>query len=97
MVEYRDTEYSLSGRANVCAERVEFDARFSEHVIRTRYGLVYVYRQWHPRLDMVEMEIVVDGRIFQRTWRTIFADRYLVTLAKRFAHDAVCSAIPSGY
>lgn len=42
------------------------------------------------------MEIVVDGRIFQRTWRTIFADRCLVTLAKRFAHDAVCSEIPFG-
>lgn len=60
----------------------------------TPHGLVGIYTQGrrsgrdpHTRLD-----IVVGGRLHIASWGRTFADRFLLTLAKRFA--ASVSALP---
>lgn len=96
---HRDTTRRLSCFANRRAYNHSAEYKYAEFVIRTRYGLVYIYTESDfPRSgnQYTEMEIIVDGIVHQRTWRKYWAHRTLVTLAKRFSHDVVCSEIPFG-
>lgn len=89
----------LPGYDNVRDRFQERDEGRKRLVVRTQYGLVYVAMVWFyddASLDFAEFEIVVDRRVITSHVAGRYSDRYLVTLAKRFAHDAVCSEVPFG-
>lgn len=52
--------------------------------IATRFGVVGLYDQGgsHP---MTGMSFIANGREIRMTWNRTFSDRYLKTLANRFA------------
>lgn len=57
---------------------------FRAGYIVTQHGIVGLYSQGgdHP---MTMLEIVANGREIRGQWRRTFSDRYLKTLANRFA------------
>lgn len=89
---FLDASYTLSTSGNTALNLSNGHA--SHVVVRTPYGLVNatsgITAAW------TRMEIILDGRIFYRRWMRSFRPRTLITLAKRFAHDAVCSEVPFG-
>jgi hypothetical protein len=60
---------------------------YSTGVIRTKLGLVDVYRQWNLDHPMTMMEIVYGGKTYRRRWEACYSERYCVTLAKRFIRE----------
>ena len=57
----------------------------AQDVIETESGFVRLYRQD----DLTSMDFVYQRRWYRRTWERSFAERTLITLAKRFAADVV--------
>jgi hypothetical protein len=49
-----------------------------------RLGLVRVYRQH----DYTRLDMVADGRLYQRSWPRYWGDRTISRLAARFLSDA---------
>ncbi|KKN76784.1 hypothetical protein LCGC14_0367550 [marine sediment metagenome] len=63
------------------------DYGYSTGIIRTKLGLVGVYRQWDLERPLTMMEIVYGGRTYRRRWDVCYSKRYCVTLAKRFIRE----------
>ena len=60
---------------------------FSVGNINTRWGVVGAYQQG-GRSPMTILNIVIDGRDVRACWTQKFTERYLKTLANRFAEEA---------
>jgi len=60
---------------------------YSTGIIRTKLGLVDVYRQWDRKTPVTLMEIVYGGKTYRRQWEVCYSKRYCVTLAKRFIRE----------
>lgn len=59
--------------------------------VPTRHGFVSVYGQYP---DFAELQIVIDGRCYSRTFKRGFSNRGLVTKAAEFAEDIAKGAAP---
>lgn len=71
----------------VTCENHEFGYRCGH--IDTAHGIVGLYDQ--QRDPYTSLNIVIAGRDIRASWRRCFTDRYLKTLARRFAEAAVKS------
>lgn len=94
---YSDRVTTLRGYGNVRAERKNVEFCYTDYVIRTEWGIVYVYTQFghqSPNEDYTEMEFIYDRRLHQRRWRRHWSRRTIITLAKQFAADAINSEAP---
>lgn len=80
-----DATYTLSTSGNTALDLS--DGHANHVVVRTPYGLVSAHSG--ITAAWTRLEIILDGRIFYRRWMHSFRPRTLITLAKRFAHDAV--------
>lgn len=80
VVPHEDVSWTVFEGANWNDSR---EYSYSTGVIRTKLGLVDVYRQWgdHP---VTMLEIVYGGKTYRRRWDECYSKRYCVTLAKRF-------------
>lgn len=65
-----------------------------EHgVVFTKYGIIYVYRQWPtngehwPANPATIIEIVLSRQTYRRTWDRCYSRRYCITLAKRMGRE----------
>lgn len=63
------------------------DYGYSTGVIRTKLGLVDVYRQWDRKNPITMLEIVYGGKTYRRQWEHCYSKRYCITLAKRFIRE----------
>jgi hypothetical protein len=63
------------------------DHGYTTGIIRTKLGLVYVYRQWDLDHPLTMLEIIYGGKVHRRQWETCYSERYCVTLAKRFIRE----------
>lgn len=60
----------------------------------TPSGIVSIYTQGclSGRDQLTRMDVVCGGRLHVATWRRTFSDRFLLTLAKRFAASVAGAA-----
>jgi hypothetical protein len=74
-------------RGSISFERNEaYDYRIG-HIV-TPHGIVGFYDQGRLSGDqeaLTRLDVVANGRCLAATWRRTFSDRFLITLAKRFA------------
>lgn len=83
----RRTNWALGRPSMVVAENLESGYRVG--YILTRHGVVGLYDQVaRDRTPaMTSLSVVAGGRYISATWDRPFSDRYLKTLATRFAAE----------
>jgi hypothetical protein len=59
---------------------------YSEGIVLTHFGIVRVYSQesWPTTTDLC---MILKGKIYTRYFKKHYSERYLVTLADRFASE----------
>lgn len=65
---------------------------YRQGAVLTPLGIVALYDQDHGQLALTRLDFVVDGRCHSATFERRFSDRYLITLARRFAEHVTREA-----
>jgi len=86
-IKVRDTYWNVYRGFSQISEKKKWGYRSG--VVYTKHGIVKVYTQWdqNPKSRFTLIEFVVGGVCYTQHYNKEYTDRYLVTLAKRFAKE----------
>lgn len=82
-------DYSVRGRSILCVVASR-EYGYRQGFIATAHGVVGLYDQTdtaYTRLDFA-----IDGRCYSASWDRTFSDRFLKTLASRFAASVLAAS-----